>query len=260
MPNHVSNCLDITGPSDQIREFAHKFEKDGYNVIKPVPEEIRDICCGSVTINNVQYTHWRKNPNIDYSSDNISYENKIIPLSEDEWENLVMKYGQANSLDWGIVNWGTKWNAYQLRVLYSEPWIENEIEYISAFIYFNSAWSPPIPVVEELPKLHPEWIIALAYCEQGSNYIGKDFFTVENGRLIESYDLSSFSLDESLIDQKLKEMIENDILIPEDEDELYDFTYDNGIIREVHGLPLTERYTGFAKELFEKYPFMHEGG
>lgn len=52
------------------------------------------------------------------------------------------KYGKNNWYDWSITNWGTKWNAY---------WSTLDDE--NNTITFDTAWSCPLPVLDELARL-----------------------------------------------------------------------------------------------------------
>lgn len=73
--------------------------------------------------------------------------NKIIPTPDNIYQGDLGEeerrlYGANNWYDWNIANWGTKWNAY-----YS--WLDKA----SDTIYFDTAWSSPISVLDALAKL-----------------------------------------------------------------------------------------------------------
>jgi hypothetical protein len=72
---------------------------------------------------------------------------KIIPMPEDIYRGDLgpderAKYGKNNWYDWRCFNWGTKWNAY-----YSSIDKENNA------IEFDTAWSCPLALLDELAKI-----------------------------------------------------------------------------------------------------------
>jgi len=79
---------------------------------------------------------------------------KIIPMDEE----LCKGEGWY---DWCIQNWGTKWTGYDGRF--------NEDQ--TAFT-FDTAWSPPLPVIKKLAELTGETFI-LEYIEEGMFFCGR---------------------------------------------------------------------------------------
>jgi hypothetical protein len=71
---------------------------------------------------------------------------------------------QVNWNNWSRENWGTKWNAYQ-----GKHGIENG----EAFIYFQTAWAPPWPVMAAFCN---RFKIAFVhrYFDEGENFWGID--------------------------------------------------------------------------------------
>ena len=90
--------------------------------------------------------------------------------------------------DWNRDNWGTKRNAYDtnccdLDESFPEESDDEEVEFI---ISFNTAWCPPMPIFENLIKLHPELKISCFYIEEGMGFCGvyskdkKEYYDCEN--------------------------------------------------------------------------------
>lgn len=87
-------------------------------------------------------------------------------FSDEEFE-LFLRYLRAlkeedcmNWNDWSRANWGTKWNAYEIRR------DENYVE-------FQTAWNAPLPVYEALSKKYPEEKIKFEWaCEFMGEYAG----------------------------------------------------------------------------------------
>lgn len=79
--------------------------------------------------------------------DVISFE-KILPrpVDEDDWYN------------WNIANWGTKWDAVRSEIIKDEGGV---LTY-----KFDTAWSPPVPVVKLLSLKYPSTPIKLVFEEE----------------------------------------------------------------------------------------------
>jgi hypothetical protein len=59
--------------------------------------------------------------------------------------------------DWNIANWGTKWDAQRVEVE-REPGV---LRYV-----FDTAWSPPLPVVDAWARLFPQATVTLDFQEE----------------------------------------------------------------------------------------------
>jgi Ferredoxin-like domain in Api92-like protein len=70
----------------------------------------------------------------------------------------IKETGYAYWLDWCVEKWGTKWNS-------------GDAEQIDAnTIRFDTAWSPPIPVIVELAKRFPSEAIRLRWADEDFGY------------------------------------------------------------------------------------------
>ena len=110
--------------------------------------------------------------------------NRIIPTPE-ELENvsapnkenpqeMIKKYGYADWYDFRCARWGTKWNASDVDLTLESP--------TSLSISFNTAWSPPIPVIEAIAEKYPFASISLEYYEEGMGFAG--LVEYERGELV----------------------------------------------------------------------------
>lgn len=94
--------------------------------------------------------------------------NMIIPMPEDislaniSYEERTASNGR-NWYDWRIANWGTKWDAYEVRV--------QRLSDTSLYVMMETAWSPPIPIFEKLVELGFE--VSAYYLDEGWMYIGQ---------------------------------------------------------------------------------------
>jgi hypothetical protein len=78
---------------------------------------------------------------------------------------MIDKYGYSDWYDFRVAKWGTKWNACDV-----EMQLEDETE---VSISFNTAWSPPLEVIEAIAKKYPFADITLSYYEEGMGVQGE---------------------------------------------------------------------------------------
>ena len=126
---------------------------------------------GWMKIDGVEVERWR-----DVEVDGVKLQTPVTP--EEQFE-LLEKYG---CLDWyacGIQNWGTKWDVDNI------PWY---VAPGSISVSFDTAWSPPTPVVIELSRRYPKVSVRHAYSEGGCNFAGVDVY--ENGGVLHSEDIT----------------------------------------------------------------------
>lgn len=93
---------------------------------------------------------------------------RIIPAPKGLFHGAVgkkekEKYKNTNWYDWNNKKWGTKWNAEDVRV---------EREGKTAYFSFDTAWSPPLPVIDELMDIFDDFTFSLEYYEPGVGYAG----------------------------------------------------------------------------------------
>lgn len=81
------------------------------------------------------------------------------------------RYGCTNWYDWNIKNWGTKWNA-------------SDSEEKGGKITFQTAWSPPVPVILATSKQFPKLEFVLRFWEGGAGFQG--IFKARAGEVMEN--------------------------------------------------------------------------
>lgn len=99
-------------------------------------------------------------------------------LSDEDFE-LFVKYlrsyrecGYTDWYEWNCANWGTKWNA--VRAVFVGPII----------VRFETAWSPPHPVIEQLARMFPNHTIGHEWADEDTgNNVG--WRTYGGGRCVE---------------------------------------------------------------------------
>jgi hypothetical protein len=146
MPNWVHHFLIITGlKAERERFIAECFtaNSDGMNLdfdkLIPQPEHIKESTKG--------LTNFADEPG---SGD------------------LLLRVGNTPGFpawyEWCCENWGTKWNA-----CYTSVKLESEAITLS----FDTAWSPPMPIFDELARRFPQLKIEGYFIEEMHHFGGR---------------------------------------------------------------------------------------
>ena len=147
MPNWVDNTLDVLGTKAEVDEFI-KFMNTSYTTKHFDYKRNED---GTMTKEIKESTH-----------SNIFNFHAIVPIPSDPklYDDQVFEDGSTSQpwYDWNISNWGTKWNAIDAHL---DRRGEDTVAY-----YFNTAWSPPMPVIDKLRKLFPTMTFFYRYTEE----------------------------------------------------------------------------------------------
>ena len=150
MPNHCANRIEIQGEAKdvkRVKKFLENKDTDtcfDFNNVIPMPEKI---------VGRVTYKH--------------SDPESLVPVPDPEtFKNRRLRkvYGTDNWYDWRILHWGTKWNSYDGK-------IDNEDEEYIVYT-FDTAWSPPEPVIQALREKFEEVNITAFFDEPGMEIAG----------------------------------------------------------------------------------------
>jgi hypothetical protein len=160
MPNHISNRLQIKSFDDDWKKDNEAFEK-----LQGLMKTDNSLFDFNVLIPYPQ--HWRE-------ADDAHDEARKAGI---KWSDLPADGYNHGGYEWCIDNWGTKWGAYDIGIDYEE-------------IYFQAAWSTPLPIWREISKRFPDMQVVVEYADEdrGSN-CGKLVFV--NGKEIERVDMSA---------------------------------------------------------------------
>lgn len=191
MPNYVKNNITVIGTNEKIYECLDFCKSDDsefdFNKIVPMPEELNidedESSKNDIAIKSYLFTlddkeakrvHdiLRRVPDLLYGNLDQALENKSYasPDNSDEYIELgkrlvdnCSKYGCTTWYEWHYNNWGTKWNAMDAEVGSA---LGSECD-----IYFNTAWSAPVPIFSALSKKFPDLIFSISYADEdiGSN-------------------------------------------------------------------------------------------
>ena len=184
MPNWVYNSLSIEGNAKDISAIKTQLNK-------PYSKKFENW---DMETNSMQFKEYLfPNPvfafhNIfNHIEDGISDEEYLQqPDRNQPLEESLMFKGNT-WYDWNVRNWGTKWD---VAISHDEEYPETELmeESETSLAYrFNTAWSPPIPIIQKLSEQYPKLHFNLSYEEEtgwGGEYEYEDGVETE----IESYD------------------------------------------------------------------------
>ena len=159
MPNHCHNRVTIYGSGNDTEETRAQIAK-----LKQIFED--ENCFGQI----IPEPDWHNTPLL--TSDNhygTKYGNdgELPQYVEDPWKRLVFKSTGTTDqrwYDWRLQNWDTKWDAYDVVVTDDDP---DQLE-----VEFNTAWSPPTAICNELREQYPDLAVSWFYDEPGCEIAG----------------------------------------------------------------------------------------
>lgn len=171
MPNHIQNRLQINGSTERVSEIllliSNKEENAqiDFEKIIPSPQVIKDV--GGISFNVEKAVKAKYNAAV--SSHPLvamleinSRENVSIRKEDQAAFELACKAFEETGFvywyDWNIHFWGTKWNAYS----------QDDKRNTQDTIYFQTAWSRPLPIIKKLGKLFPDVKFILDYSDEDS--------------------------------------------------------------------------------------------
>lgn len=137
MPNHCHNDLYIEGPANEVDALLALIGADqtppqfDFDVLIPYP------------------AHWAK---LDKDMESLGYKG-----FEDRYGKGAKDGFNSGGYEWCIENWGTKWGAYDVA----------RRDYDGKCITFQTAWSPPRPIIVALAKRFPTCSLHFEFFERG---------------------------------------------------------------------------------------------
>lgn len=161
MPNWCSNTLRVTAPSEKkmdlflktVQGKGHKGKSVPlrFSSILPMPEELR-FDTGGRTIDGVYCKAWRETGDT------------VVPVTEQEQDELEAKYGARDWHEWATKNWGTKWDVEDVDLQKLGP--------TEVLFRFDTAWGPPLEFLHTLAERCQDVHMHLSYeiegCDGGS--------------------------------------------------------------------------------------------
>lgn len=205
MPNWCENELTITGPDVYrvLKAICSQNEPQpsplDFNRIIPYPQVYRDLDVRAAAYQEKLLAIARDDPERRQKLAALGLEYGVEPGAP--W---IQDGYNAGGHAWCCENWATKWNAAQVRLTTrvdpSQPLHRTakclhcqtvhktdnlmvltcrqcgsplpDAEPLQAFLEFDTAWSPPLPVIEKLAALFPDHAFDLKYFEGGIGFCG----------------------------------------------------------------------------------------
>ena len=203
-PDQIKEVLNFIASKDEEGEAV----QIDFNKIKPMPEGMNveihsgvemwvEICTGQIDFASLfkpmeastsemfesgQYKTLSSRMGAGTAMKHLTGERQgnVKDFSEEDFNAFIQclknfrSYGATTWYEWGIANWGTKWNAYG----------QNDERNTEDTIHFQTAWSSPLALIAELSKLHPDCTLKFDYADEdgGSN---AGMITFKNGEAIE---------------------------------------------------------------------------
>lgn len=186
MPNHISNEIIIHSDNyqealdnmrtDNVDDYGKEYTRHfDFNKIKQMPEELNIESSTSATTAHILYLQINNipvHPKYNYNFVNRyrdEYDmrpgSKMYELGKQVHTNWE-KYGYPNWYEWSNANWGTKWNAYETKYTSDRS------------VYFESAWSAPLDIVEVFIRKFKLTCTYRAICEGSIFWFIREY---ENG-------------------------------------------------------------------------------
>lgn len=184
MPNHITNILRICAYSfkgaektmvdDVLAAIKSEERVFDFNRIIPMPPEL-DIESGGKTMMALALhddaraaselpLFQMRNPELRTIEELRAHLRTQHPDLDDfaaKVRSNLDKYGATDWYGWCPEKWGTKWNAYQ--------GIAGKTDDHTAIVHFETAWAPPMPVLDKLAAMFPAVDFRLIWCDEGSD-------------------------------------------------------------------------------------------
>ena len=181
MPNHTANNVTITGPKDTVLAFttmAKNTSQDfSLNSFLPIPSELKNTTSPVHIMSQSEiddmWTEWRKKKESKCDTGPMglhSYEKDApfgLGITQETYYTLVKKYGVSNWYDWCLINWGTKWDCYNV----GEWGVDSETS--AATIYYETAWSPITIFWQTISQKYPDCEFRHEFADEGGGFLGK---------------------------------------------------------------------------------------
>jgi hypothetical protein len=159
MPNWCACELSITGDKAKVKEVKKFIKGDtilDFSTLLPIPSDLLN-------------------------------DQSPPTCSKEESRSRKKKYGYDNWYDWCVYNWGTKWNASDVRICRNT-------------YRFHTAWSPPMEWLKKLSEKFHMLKFKLNCAENGCGLLAT--VTIQNGCVVSQRAISWDSKEgEILVDR-----------------------------------------------------------
>jgi hypothetical protein len=174
VPNHVESDLHVHGDPEALKAFMEFAQGPGGSEKEPVNTEL---------LSAHKFIPYPE----EYDTDRMECTQCAHQFPRDpggdsfpncpECGDSAKDGYNRGGYDWCIEHWGTKWGLYGVFLEDGSP-DDEFLEYT-----FQSAWAPPLPVIEAMSKGFPSLTFALEYFECGAGFMGSVLYV--DGQLTE---------------------------------------------------------------------------
>lgn len=184
MPNWVYNSLTIEGTPALIakvkKQLNQPFQQkhDSYNHTTGKMELVDTLYPNPVFAFHNIYNHIEDGVS---DAEYLSQSDHKQPLEE------ALMFKGNNWYDWNVRHWGTKWD---VAVRHDEEYPDTELmeeDETSLAYKFNTAWSPPTPIIQRLSQQYPTLHFNLSY-EEETGWGGEYDYLAGEETEIENYE------------------------------------------------------------------------
>ena len=154
MPNHCHNRVTIYGSGNDTDETRAQIAK-----LKQIFED--ESTFGQI----IPEPDWTNTPLMSSDVKGLVYDRgKVgeLPMPD----GIFQSTGRRDDrwYDWRLCNWDTKWDAYDVVVTDDDP---DQLE-----VEFNTAWSPPEAICNEIREQYPDLAVSWFFDEPGCEIAG----------------------------------------------------------------------------------------
>jgi hypothetical protein len=189
MPNHTANNFTVTGPVADVKRFlkqaAGSDKELSFDSLLPLPTVLK----GSTAPVRIQtqaeidatWAEWNKRKDEGKLEKWELEQGRPMGLgvTQETYDTLMKEHGVSNWYDWSVLNWGTKWDCYDVR-----EWnIAVADEEMTATIYYETAWSPATQLWLTVSKQYPTLTFFHEFADEGGGFLGDE--TIHNGTVVE---------------------------------------------------------------------------
>ena len=181
MPNNIANKLVVSAKTQaEIDNFLSaiigvkggEFLHIDFEKIVPMPECVPDTLCDDEHQNALYYylmttgnedmvdklLSFPQLFSMDIYKDKTEKELSDYKMLGEEIFNIAQQCGAIDWYDWRIINWGTKWNAYETDI---DCPCDGSIE-----LHFQTANNGVIPIIEKLVEMFPNLEFFYKYADE----------------------------------------------------------------------------------------------
>lgn len=183
MPNHIINRLEIIGHERHIEEVLKSLRSKSdpdvcfdFNSFLPMPEELQKVTSPVRIVTKAELKKELKR--LEENPDDMFHNTHGI--TQEMSDDYIERFGHNDWYTWALQNWGTKWGAYDSRLISKEP-DDEKPQYVRVKIEFQTAWASASEAIQKLSEMFPSFLFFLTYADEDCGYnVGKMKFKEGN--------------------------------------------------------------------------------